>query len=255
VPGLNSDHTSADPEPDPFNPVPDLPANQTGTVWAAEAQDAGVSNQPNLAQVPVTHWFNGQPAVPSGEPYARAQQAMQERMMVDHMVINTVPDSIRLYQHASEGMETQWIIGRAPREAGQTLDGPLGALANGRNGYDQVNLPNEVYTGAPENVGRYRLGVKSNMFGLYESPIGKFGQDALLHSYTGLQPAFPVDKTPMTNTAPYTPNSTGTSHWFPTAPTQVPSLFGLPSETAVTDYRTADAVTDSGFEDRSGGFY
>lgn len=256
APGLNSDHFTPDPEPDPFNPVPDLPANQTGTIWGAEFEDAGSSNQPNLAQIPVTHWFNGQPAVPSGEPYARAQQAMQERMMLDHSVVNTVPDSIRLYQHMSEGTESQWIIGRLPREAGQSLDGPLAALANGRNGYDQINQPNEVYTGAPENVGRYRLGVKTNLFGLYDSPTGKFGQDALLHSYTGLNAAFPVDKQPMDNTAPYTPNSVGTAHWFPTQPAQVPSLFGLPSETAITDYTTTGGSTTNGsdFEDRTGGF-
>ena len=34
VPGLNKDHLQPDPEPDIFNPVPDLPPNQAGyDVW------------------------------------------------------------------------------------------------------------------------------------------------------------------------------------------------------------------------------
>lgn len=252
VPGLNADHFTPNPEPDVFNPVPDTPANQTGTVWSAESQNALPSNQPNLAQVPVSHWWNGQHAVPSGEPYGRAQQAMQERMMIDHSIGNVIPDSIRLYQHATEGQVNEWVIGRPPQEGGISLPDNAQFLANGKNAFDQTNEPNEVYAGDAANVGRYRLGMKTNMFGLYESPIGKFGQEAILHAYTGLTPAFPVDKAPMTNTAPYTPNSTGTAHWAPASPYQVPSLFGLPSETAITDYSTADNAFVSGFVDRNG---
>lgn len=256
VPGLNSDHTTPDPEPDPFNPVPDMPNDQTGTVWGYERPMAGVSNQPNLAQVPTSHWFNGQPAVPSGVPYARAQQAMQERLMADHSIANYVPDGIRLYQHATEGQINEWQIGRQSQFAGETIpDGPLAGLGNGHNAYDQTNAPNEVYSGAPENVGRYRLGVKTNFFGLYESPIGKFGQDALLHSYTGLAPALPYARERQEFTAPYTPSSSGTDHWFPAQPNQRPSLFSLPSETAMTDYAVADGEFVSDFEDRNGGFY
>lgn len=256
VPGVNADHTTPDPEPDPFNPVPTVPADQGGTVWGYEPAHAGPSNQPNLAQVPVSHWYAGQPAVPSGEPYARAQLAMQERMFADHSETNYVPDGIRLYQHATEGQINEWQIGRVPQMSGASIpDGPLAGLQNGKNGYDATNVPNEVYAGDPANVGRYRLGVKSNVFGLYENPIGKFGQDALLHTYTGLVPALPTEKEPMTNTAPYTPNSTGTAHWFPSVPYQVPSLFSLPSETAMTDYAVAkndDFVSD--FAD-DGGFF
>jgi hypothetical protein len=203
----------------------------------------------------VSHWWNGQPAVPSGEPYARAQQAMQKRLMLDHSVSSYVPDGIRLYQHATEGQVNEWLIGRPSQFAGTDLpDGPLKALGNGHNSYDQTNEPNEVYTGDAANVGRYRLGVKTNVFGLYENPIGKFGQDALLHSFTGLTPALPYEKAPMTDTAPYTPNSTGTAHWAPTPASQTPSQFGLPSETAITDYASAaDVISD--FTDRSDGFF
>lgn len=257
VAGVNVDHTTPDPEPDPFNPVPDMPANQAGTVWGYEPEHAGLSNQPNLAQVPVTHWYQGQPAVPSGVPYGTAQQAMQERMMTDHAEVMYVPDGIRLYLHATEGMRAEFNVGRPSQFAGETIpDGPLAGLANGHNAYDQTNAPNEVYTGDAANVGRYRLGVKTNLFGLYENPIGKFGQDALLHSYTGLHPQMPVTRDRMPFTAPYTASSSGTDHWSPAAPHQRPSLFSLPSETAMTDYsvvENSDFVSD--FEDRNGGFF
>lgn len=256
VPGVNSDHTTPDPEPDPFNPQPDVPPNQAGTIFGAENRAANQTGYPNLAQVPVTHWYAGQASVPSGETYARAQLAFQERFLVDHADSNYVPDSVRLYQHATEGQENEFQIGRMPIAAGASIpDGPLQGLAYGKNSYDQTNAPNEVYGGGGEsNVGRYRLGVKTNVRGVYGSPLGKFGQDALLHAYTGLQPAFPQDKPQMSNTSPYTPNSTGTAHWTPAAAAQTPSLFTIPSETALTDFATADAA-GSEFTDRDGGFY
>jgi hypothetical protein len=254
VPGVNRDHMQPNPEPDPFNPVPETPAGQSGDVWAVIPESAGPSNQPNLAQVPVSHWYNGQPAVPSGEPYARAQLAMQERMMVDHSDTNYVPDSIRLYQHASEGQHNEFVVGRNPQFAGASIpDGPLAGLANGKNSYDATNPANEVYAGDAANVGRYRLGVKTNIFGLYESPLGKFGQDAYARAYTGLYPAVPFEKEPMTDTAPYTPNSTGTAHWSPAAANQAVSMFSLPSETVMTDYSLmADTEFVSDFADRNG---
>src|ERR1700753_731838 len=87
VPGVNADHTTPNPEPDPFNPQPIPPTNQQGTIWGDE-EFAQISNQPSLAQVPVTHWYNGQPAVPSGTgheftPQGQRMQAFQERMLVD----------------------------------------------------------------------------------------------------------------------------------------------------------------------------
>ncbi len=246
VAGLNRDHFTPDPEPDPFNPVPTPSHDLTGTILTDELEDPAQSNQPTLASVPATHWYNGQPAVPSGEPYARAQLAMQERMMVDHEDTNYVPDSFRRYLHATQGQNNQFVVGRMPQNAGTDPGEPLQYLVNGNNSYDHTNQPNEVYTGDAANVGRYRLGVDTKVFGLYQSPIGKFGQDAQLHSYTGLTPAFPQDKPPMHDTAPYTPNSTGTAHWVPAPFSQIPSLFGLPSETAVTDYVTVNDFSDGG---------
>lgn len=257
VPGVNPEHTNPDPDPDPFNPVPDTPANQAGTVWTYEGEYAGPSNQPNLAQIPVSHWWDGQAAVQSGVPYGQAQQAMQERFLADHSVTNYVPDGIRLYLHATEGQRNEFVVGRPSQFAGAEIpDGPLKGLANGRNAYDQVNLPNEVYTGDAANVGRYRLGVKTNVFGLYQNPIGKFGQDAMLHSYTGLAPEMPTARRLPEFMSPKNPNSSGTDHWAPAAPYQTPSLFSLPSETAITDYSVAtnpDYVSE--FVDRNGGFY
>lgn len=254
VPGVNADHFTPDPEPDPFNPVPDTPAAQAGTVFTQANRAAGASGMPNLAQVPVTHWYDGQAAVPSGEPYARAQLAMQERMMVDHSDTNYVPDGIREYHHVTEGQTNEFVVGRMPVAAGASIpDGPLAGLANGKNSYDQTNGTTEVYGVGESNVGRYRLGVKTNITGLYENPIGKFGQDALIHSYTGLTPQTPTDKPPMSNTAPYTPNSTGTAHWSPAQPNQIPSLFTLPSETSMTDFSTT-SDGNSDFVDRGGDF-
>jgi hypothetical protein len=251
VPGVNADHTRPNPEPDPFSPQPETPANQAHTVWDDSGGDpARQSGVPNFAQVPVNHWYAGQPAVASGVPYGQAQQAMQERLMADHSATNYVPDSIRLYQHWSEGQRYEWVVGRASQYAGSELpDGPLAALQNGTNAYDKTNPANEVYAGDPANVGRYRLGVKSNIFGLYESPLGKFGQDAELRAIEGLTPALPYAKPRMRNTAPYTPSSTGTAHWAPAPPYQTPSTFALPGETSVTDYRSGATVTGSDFED------
>lgn len=259
VPGVNIDHTNPDPEPDPFNPVPDQTHTQNASILTGVDEDSGQTGMPNLAQQPIHHWYSGQLAVPTNVPTATAMQAVADRMMVDHSNVNYVPDSIRLYQNATEGQANEFLIGRMPQNAGQDPGADLQYLVAGHNSYDATNKPNEVYEGDAANVGRYRLGVKTNVWGLYENPLGKFGQDAQLHSYQGLRPQFPVDKPPMQNTAPYTPNSTGTAHWLPAAFAQVPSMFALPSETAVTDYTAAtndftDASMGSEFSDSRGGF-
>ena len=256
VPGVNSDHTTPDPEPDPFNPQPDPPQNQAGTVWADDEVYQAAAMR-SLAEQPISHWWAGQNAVPSGEPYGRAQQAMQERMIADHMVSNYVPDGIRFYQNVSEGASIEFVQGRGPFVAGETLPDGSQYLANGRNGYDQTNVPNEVYGGDPGSTGgRYRLGYKENYFGLYDTPLGKFGQDAMLHAYTGLTPTFPAVKTQQNEiAAPYTPNSSGASaYWQPAVPFQAPSLFQVPAETQMTDFAVAtDGTADVTSEFDNGG--
>lgn len=245
-PGLAQDHFTGAVEPDIFDSVVETPSVQSGTVWGTDNDAAPVSGMPNLAQVPVNHWYPGDCPVPSSVPYGVAQQEMQNRMIVDHMNVNYVPDSIRLYQHATEGMLAEWNVGRMPQNAGVDPGEELQYLVNGTNSYDHTNEPNEVYQGDVANVGRYRLGMKTNLYGLYESPIGKFGQDALVHAYTGLHAQFPTDKPAMADTAPFTPNSIGTAHWTPARSNQVPSNFALPSETTMTDFAT---VAESGYSD------
>lgn len=246
VPGVNPEHTHPEPDPDPFDPRPDTPANQAHDVWNP-GEDGFASGE----QVQdIRHWYDGQLSVPSNVPYGTAQQAMQERMMVDHSPVNFRRDTIRLYQHASEGNSIEYVPGRMPQNAGSTLPEDVQYLANGRNSYDQTNQPNEVYSGDPVNVGRYRLGAKINMFGLYDTPTGRFGQDALLRAYTGLTPQFPDDKIQHNQeAAPYTPNSSGTACWL-TPQFQTISDFTLPSETALSDYTLGSAqTTDYGFSD------
>jgi hypothetical protein len=246
VPGLNKDHFTPDPEPDPFNPVPTPDHNLTGTVLTSDVDDAGQSNQPTFASVPTQHWYNGQLSVPNGVPYERAQQLMQDRMMQDHSDTNYVPDEFRRYLHATQGQNNQFVVGRMPQNAGVDPGENLQYLVNGKNSYDHTNQPNEVYAGDPANVGRYRLGVDTRIYGLYQNPMGKFGQDAQLHAYTGITPQLPQAKPQMKDTAPFTPNSTGTHHWVPAPFSQIPSLFGLPSETSVTDYVTASEFAGGG---------
>jgi len=256
-PGLAADHTTNAVEPDPFNPQPDTPHGQEGTIWSDTADEHPMSSaMPNLAAVPVSHWYPGQAAVPSGVAYAQAQQAMQERMIVDHSAVNYVNDGIRLYQHTGEGQANDFTAGRAPIARGTTLPADAQYLANGRNSFDQINVPNEVYgSGGESNMGGYRLGVKTGIWGLYSYPIGKFGQDALLHAYTGLVPQFPADKRQMNEfAAPYTPNSSGANgYWQSAVPFQVPSMFAIPGETSVTDYATSVASFDDSPEFESRG--
>jgi hypothetical protein len=233
APGVNPEHEHPHPDPDIFDPRPDTPTAQAGDVWSP----AEVGFASEMRVQPVEHWFNGQLAVPTNVPYGMAQQAMQDRMMVDHEQANYRPDTIRLYQHASEGESIEFVKGRAPWNAGVSLPDNAAYLANGKNSYDQTNGVTEVYSA---DEGRYRLGTKINLFGKYQFPIGKFGQDAQLRAYTGLTPILPVDKPRVVDSAPYTPNSSGTTTWT-TPQWQVPSMFALPSETASTDYVVASS--------------
>jgi hypothetical protein len=246
VPGVNPEHTHPEPDPDPFDPRPDTPDYQAHDAWMP-VEDGFASGE---SVQDIRHWYDGQLSVPSNVPYGVGQQAMQERMMADHAPVNYRRDSIRLYQHESEGNSIEYVPGRMPQNAGSSLPEDVQYLANGRNSYDQINQPNEVYAGDPANVGRYRVGAKINMFGLYNNPLGKFGQDALLRAYTGLTPMFPDNKTQHNQTAaPYTPNSSGTATWVMPQYQDI-STFTLPSETAMSDFTTGNAqVSETDFNE------
>ncbi len=244
APGLNKDHFTPDPEPDPFNPVPTPDHSYTDSILTVREEEGPQSDYPTLATQPFHHTYDGQLSVPSGEPYGRAQQAMQERMMVDHADSNYVPDEYRRYLHATQGQNNQYVVGRMPQNAGVDPGPDLQYLVNGQNSYDHTNQPNEVYAGDPANVGRYRLGYDTKIFGLYQNPMGKFGQDAQLHSYTGQVPQLPQAKPQMTDISPHTWPSTGTAHWAPAPANQTPSLFSLPSETSMTDATIANDFAD-----------
>lgn len=255
VPGVNRDHFTPQPEPDPFNPQPDVPPSQAGTVWGAPVDPAMQSNMPSLAAVPVTHDGRGVVPVPAGVDTAARMDAHAARMTDVHGRSNYVPDGIRLYQHATEGQVNEFVVGRAPQNAGVDPGDALRYLVAGTNSYDATNQPNEVYSGDPANVGRYRLGVQTDVFGLYENPIGKLGQDASLRAYTGLEPAFPVSKPRPAWTQPGVPNSSGTDHWMPARPQVYPSNFSLPSDTAMTDFGQAQQSDTVGeFVDRDAGW-
>lgn len=247
APGVNPEHTTPSPEPDPFDPQPTPPANQSGDVWMpTEDHYASTHSVERIA-----HWHNGVAPVPSNVPYGTAQQEMQNRLMQNHGVVHYQPDSIRLYQHQSEGVSIDYEIGRSPQHAGESVGETEQYLMMGSNSYDVTNQPNEVYSADQQ---RYRLGTRIAMFGLYENPIGKFGQDASLRAYTGLSPQFPDVKTQHNVTAaPYTPNSSGTATW--TLPSfQIPSMFTLQSESSLSEYTIAsqDATVISEFVDNDG---
>lgn len=238
APGIDSEHTHPDPEPDPFDNKVTVPAGQSGDVW--NATEAGFQSGFDVERT--AHWFNGHPSVPSNVPYGVAQQEMQNRMLEDHGFIHYRPDSIRLYQHATEGEQISYEVGRMPQNAGQTVSDDVAYLVMGTNSYDQTNQPNEVYQGDPANVGRYRLGARYYMAGLYDNPHGKFGLDTMLRAYTGLTPQFPEAKNQPVDSPPHRPNSSGPITWV-LPQFQIPRLFALPSETVMTDYTTAAEQT------------
>lgn len=256
APGIDPEHFSQDQDVDLFNPTYAPPPNQTGDAWL-DREDPSQSGWPNLAQVPVSHVYNSPPQVRSGLPYAVAQTEMNDRMVEVHAAVNYVPDTDQLYKHAGQGIEIDNWVARGPQNAGVDPGAALEYLVAGQNSYDFTNQPNEVYTGDDANVGRYRLGRTLQRFGIYSNTLGKFGQDALLRAYTGLEPQTPVTKSQVFGTAPYTPNSTGTA-LTPVGPlAQDPSTFGLPSETSMTDFAiTAEPTygTNPDFSD-DGGFF
>lgn len=236
VPGINPEHEKPDPEPDPFNPVPENVAAAPYDVFQPE----DVSVHTEMQQRPIEHWAHLQPPVPSSVQREVAGIATTTRMLANHAQVDYRPEQYPVYKHASQGRHLAFVRGRDPWQAGEQVSEEMAYLVMGKNAYDQTNAPNEVYAGDGANVGRYRVGYGVEDWGLYEYSQMQ-GQDAVLRAYTGLEPAFPVDKPQPQNTAPYTPNSTGTAN-FLTPAFQIPSMFAQPGETALTDYEAAETT-------------
>lgn len=245
VPGVNPEHQHPDPEPDPFAPAPEGVPARTGDVWqpsedtAHTAMHVGTLDQES-------HWTRLAAPVPMGVPRQAAGLAATARMLADHSIVDYRPHKHAVYRHASAGRTIEYTDGRMPQVAGET-GGTAAYLLNGQNAYDQTNGVTDVYSGSSANVGRYRLGTRIEDFGHYEFHTQQ-GQDTHLRAYSGLHPTFPVDKPRVPDSAPYTPNSSGTTTW--TLPwNQRPSFFALPTETALTDYRVSEMDASGEFDD------
>lgn len=246
VPGINPEHLKPDPDPDPFQPAPEGVQPAAYDVWQPE----DVSVHTEMQDRPVSHWAHLQPPVPSSVPGETAGIATTARMIANHAQVDYRPNSYAPYKHAEQGRLIEFTPGRMPWQSGESVPDESAYLQAGTNAYDRTNQPNEVYAGDEPNVGRYRLGNRIEDFGLYEYWT-KQGLDTELRAYTGLQPQFPVDKPRIEDSAPYTPNSSGTATWVLDA-FQVPSHFALGSETSLTDYetqQTQDYWDGGGFED------
>lgn len=246
VPGINPEHERPDPDPDPFSPAPEGVQPADFDVW--QPRDESVYSE--MGQRPFSHWGYLQAPVPSSVPAEAAGIAATARMIANHSSVDYKPDTYVPYKHADQGKSIDYVTGRMPWQAGEEVPDESAYLQAGTNAYDRTNAANEVYGGDEANVGRYRLGNDTRVFGLYEFWT-KQGQDAELRAYSGLSPDFPVDKPRVPDSAPYVPNSSGTTTWI-LDQFQVPSMFGLPSETASTDHEAAEAggyFNPSGFDD------
>lgn len=233
VPGVIADHgpepdTTVD--PDPFDPRPQTPAGQGHDVW----QPTDDTGHTSVAARPFSHWTNLVPPLPMNVKPEYVHVADTERLIANHSVVDFTPDTSRKYHNATEGRSIEFIDGRMPQLTG--IEGPEFLVA-GKNSFDFTNQPNEVYQGDSANVGRYRLGKRIDDFGHYEFWT-KQGQDANLRAYTGLQPDFPVAKERVPDSAPYTPNSSGTTTWLMDHNQKI-TMFTAPSETSMSDYEAA----------------
>lgn len=235
VPGVSPEHEHPEPEPDVFNPVPE--GVQAAPYDVYQPEDVSVHTE--MQQRPIDHWAFLQAPVPSSVQTEVAGIAATARMIANHSQVDYRPNAYPTYKSGDQGRSIQFAGGRQPWQSGESLPDDTAYLAMGKNAYDQTNQPNEVYSA---DQGRYRLGTTITDFGLYQYWT-KQGQDAELRAYTGLQAALPADKPQMENTAPYTPNSTGTAN-FLTPAFQIPSMFAVPGESSLTDY---EASTTEGY--------
>lgn len=245
VPGINPEHEHPDPDPDPFQPVPQGVTPAPYDIF----EDPEVAAHTEMQQRPVDHWAHLQPPVPTNVVGEVAGIAATVRMVANHAQVDYRPEQYPRYKHADQGRTFDFVRGREPWQAGESVPDEVAYLVMGTNAYDRTNQPNEVYGGDAANVGRYRLGMATVDFGRYELPQ-KQGQDAELRAYSGLYPELPVDKPRIEGSAPYTPNSRGTDR-FVTPAFQVPSMFALPGETSSTDY---EASTSSDYWSGGAGF-
>lgn len=247
VPGVNPEHTNPQPDPDPFSPAPEGVQPAAYDVFQPE----DVSAQTEMRDRPVSHWAFLQAPVPSNVPREVSGIAAASRMVVNHAQVDYRPDLYPNYKHATETRVLEFDRGREPWQAGESVPDNMSYLVMGTNAYDATNQPNEVYGGDAANVGRYRLGVTITDMSSY-TPFSKIGQDAELRAYTGLYAQFPVDKPRIEDSAPYTPNSSGTARYL-TPAFQVPSMFALQGETSMTDYEASGTTeywqANSGFQD------
>lgn len=236
VPGVSAEHGPGDvpPQDDLFGPSVDGPVDNSGhqqDVWEP-AEDAPMSA---YGDDRISHDGGRTPPPPMGILARASMYLEQRRMLADHSREHYRPDPSRIYRHATQGRRFQWWPGRGSQMAG--IEGPEFLVA-GKNGFDYTNQPNEVYGGGGEsNVGRYRLGVQQDDIGLYEDPRGLFGQEAWLRArisptldYHGDRER-PGEGPP---SAPFLPDAAFVRDAF-----QLPSGWGLPSETALTDYTLA----------------
>jgi hypothetical protein len=245
-------HLHAHETGDPFDPKPPAVDGQGGTVWA----DVEFTDPTEMVQRDFSHWSAVPSApLPSDLHSAIANKAEAQRIIDNHMVQDFRPDTWTTipYRNAGMGVALPYLEGRDPVQEAETIAEDLQYLVAGKNSFDFTNQPNEVYGGDPgSSGGRRRLGWWTPRFGIYEFWTQQ-GQTADLRAYTGLSPAFPVDKPAVENAAPYTPNSSGTTTWVQPS-YQDPSQFTLPSETLVTEYTVqawGDQVPDT-FEDTGG---
>ena len=240
VPGINPEHEHPSPDPDPFDPAPPGAGSGTpGTVW----QPSDLPLHTEMKVGPRPHTTPLQPPVPSNVHSDQRDTAAQTRLLANHGSVDYRPNTYPVYKHGDQGRSIEYVDGRMPQQSGIAVSDDASFLVAGKNAFDYTNPPNEVYAGDSSNVGRYRLSKTIADFGLYTFHT-KQGQDAWLRAYEGLAPQVPVDKPRVENSAPYTPNSAGTTTWT-LSQWQVPSMFALPGETPMTDYQAANEAPDT----------
>lgn len=225
VAGVSGGHIQPESTPDPFSPAPPPVQQTTADVWQPEDP----STYTEMMVKPVTHWAGLQEPVPSNIEGPDEDLAATARMLANHSVVEYRPNTYPTYKHATQGLTIAYVDGRRPVQPSTE------AFLMGRNSYDATNAPSEVYGGD-----RYRVGTEIERFGHYDYWT-KQGQDGWLRAYTGLNPQFPVDKPRVEDSAPYTPNSAGTTTWVQNQ-WQDPSSFALPSESSISDFQLASAA-------------